>query len=366
MIRSVLKYFLFFATIFFSVNLTNAQFENYNPIVTNASKYQTQGFVSFQENFGKVDFVCANQCFILLDKLGSNDYLNLNGKLEGNGMIGYGFLVGQQIYPGENLQVNGLANIDQIFSFSKLQFFSQVPKEAQVVVIVQGNLTGGQFNQQIGELSFFEKFTNGFKQALEYKEYNPRTINFLEGPMRNGKYINQAFFPLIIILLAIALLVYRFSVDSKNKRKAVGFGVGVLVFFWIFFDFFSTVNQVKIYKQIMSATNIMENGRVGRSSDFYQFLDFIKTKVPKGAQGFFIAPYPFDFEGKYHIYPDVKFNVITGVNYMFFYNPYGNQAPFDFKEPVYSGGILTWKEFTFSVQQEIVRQPYAKIYILKK
>jgi hypothetical protein len=31
----------------------------------------------------------------------------------------------------------------------------------------------------------------------------------------------------------------------------------------------------------MSATNIMENGRVGRSSDFYQFLDFIKTKVPK-------------------------------------------------------------------------------------
>jgi hypothetical protein len=129
--------------------------------------------------------------------------------------------------------------------------------------------------------------------------------------MRNGKYINQAFFRWIIFFLALALLSYRFSTSRKNKQNAIWFGVGVIVFFWIFFDFFSTNNQVKIYNQTMSATNIMENGRVGRSSDFYQFLDFIKTKVPNKEKGFFVAPYPFQVEGPYHIYPAVKFGAIT-------------------------------------------------------
>ena len=144
------------------------------------------------------------------------------------------------------------------------------------------------------------------------------------------------------------------------------FGIGVLVFFRLFFDFFSTNNQVKIYKQTMSATNIMENGRVGKSSDFYQFLDFIKTKVSVWAEGAFIAPYPFEFEGKYHIYPDVKFDVITWVDYLFVYNPYGAQAPFGFIDPIYADGVLSRNTLTFPVQEEIVRQPHAKIYILKK
>jgi len=130
-------------------------------------------------------------------------------------------------------------------------------------------------------MSFFEKFGNGFRQALEYNEYNPRTINFLEWPLRNGKYINQAFFWPIVILLLLAVLRYFFSTQVKDKKRAIAFGIGTLVFFWLFFDFFSTINEVKIYNQTMSAKNIMENGRVGRSSDFYQFLDFIKTKVPK-------------------------------------------------------------------------------------
>jgi len=37
---------------------------------------------------------------------------------------------------------------------------------------------------------------------------------------------------------------------------------------------------VRIYEDVMDAPNIMQNGRVGKDSDFYQFLDFIKTKVP--------------------------------------------------------------------------------------
>jgi hypothetical protein len=97
--------------------------------------------------------------------------------------------------------------------------------------------------------------------------------------MRNGVYINQYFFWWIIVLLILAVLIYGFNTHPKNKQKAIWFGIGVVVFFWVFFDLFSTINQIKLYNQTMSATNIMENGRVGRGADFYPFLDFIKTKV---------------------------------------------------------------------------------------
>ncbi len=326
--------------------------------------YQQQWFTQFQELDGNMDFVCNSQCFALIGPMGSSDYFTLRWTLEGIGVVGYGFVVGQQIIPGETIQINWMSTSDQQFSFSKSPYFSQVPKDAQLVVMVQGVITGSHVSVTIWALSSFEKFWNGFRQALEYKEYNPRTINFLEWPMWNWKYINQAFFRWIIFFLGIALLSYRFSTSRKNKQNALWFGVGVIVFFWIFFDFFSTNNQVKLYNQTVSTTNIMENGRVGKTSDFYQFLDFIKTKVPDKEKGFFVASYPFQVEGPYHIYPAIKFGTITWVNYIFFYNPYGAQAPFDFKDPVYASGVLIWNGMTFSVQEEIVRQPYAKIYKL--
>jgi len=295
-----------------------------------------------------------------------SDYISLNGTLQGNGIIWYGFLVGQQVAPGETIHINWETILNQQFIFAKNQYYDQIPPGAQVIMVVQGAVTWNHVNMEFWALSFFDKFANWFRQALEYREYNPRTINFLEWPMWNGKFINQYFFVWIIILLAVALIAYRFSTERKDKRNSILFGAGVLIFFWIFFDFFSTNNQIKIYKQTMSATNIMENGRVGRNSDFYTFLDFIKTKVPKWSQWSFIAPYPYNFEWKYHIYPDVKFNILTWVKYIFYYNSYGAQAPFNFKDPIYANGVLTWDTLSFPVQEEIVRKPYAKIYILKK
>ncbi|MCF7834533.1 hypothetical protein K9M48_00560 [Candidatus Gracilibacteria bacterium] len=327
--------------------------------------YQQQGFDNYNEANGSINFKCTNQCFLLIGPVVENDFININGDIQGNGVIGYGFLVGEQIYPGETLQING-GNIDKNFVLAGSQIYSQIPGESQLVLLFQGSLQGNNIGINGGIMGVFDKFFNGFNQSLEYKPYNPRTINFLEGPMRNGKYINQAFFKTILILILLSFISYIFSSKKDNKRKSIYFGIGILVFFRIFFDFFSTVNEIKIYKDVMDAPNIMENGRVGKDSDFYQFLDFIKTKVPNGEKGAFIAPYPFYFEGKYHIYPDVKFDLITGVNYIFYFNSYGLQAPFDFKDPIYSDGILFREKLEFKVDQEIIRNPHAKIYILKK
>lgn len=135
--------------------------------------------------------------------------------------------------------------------------------------------------------------------------------------------------PWIIILLGLVLV---WSIFEKNAgqyiRPSMLFGFCVILFFWLFFDFFSTLNQIRMYQDFRSAKTFMDNGRLAKEGDFYKFLEYIQSKVPVNSLGNFIVPYPFDSEGKYHIYPYVKFHNPELIKYIFTYNPYGESAPF--------------------------------------
>gem|GEM_PF-1699554 len=61
--------------------------------------YQQQGFGQFQEFDGNMNFFCTGQCFALIGPMAGSDSLILNGTFQGNGIVGYGFLMGQQIAP---------------------------------------------------------------------------------------------------------------------------------------------------------------------------------------------------------------------------------------------------------------------------
>ncbi len=325
--------------------------------------FEQQGFTNFEDKNNHVSFLCEKQCFILLWTLDNNDYIELNWIIEWKGKIWYWFLNWIEIIPWNFFEISQNKNIKEKLVFSKFASFSQIPKQIQIVLIIDWNLKWDKIKIDLLNFNFIESFLNWFNEALEYREYNPRTINFLEWPMWNGKYINEAFFWLIIFLLFITIIWY--FIIWKNKKYCIYFWVWVLAFFWIFFDFFSTVNEMKIWKNTISAKNIMENWRLGKTSDFYSFLDFIKTKVPSKEKWFFIAPYPFESEGKYHIYPDVKFDSINKVKYIFWYNPYWSQSPFNFKDPIYSSWVLSWDKYKFNVKEEINWKKYGKIYILK-
>ena len=329
------------------------------------SVHQTQGFESYAESSWGAKFTCKKQCFIILDGMKQSQYIQLIGEISGSGRIWYGYINGQQIIPGAFTQIPG-TKIDQIFEFTKNPYFWQIPKDMPVVIFMEWDISANNFSEKMGNFSFFESFSRWWNEALSFKEYNPRTINFLEWPLWNGKYINEVFFWWIIAFLCIAVLWSFFErVFNSKTQRWLYFWVGILAFFWVFFDFFSSVNEYRIYKQTTSAKYIMENGRVGRTSDFYEFLEFIKTQVPKGAKWTFVAPYPFDFEGRYHIYPEVKFDDIKKVKYLFVYNPYGLEAPLGYKDPVISSGSLFYNSGSYIIEKEIPWKTGAKIYILK-
>jgi hypothetical protein len=61
-----------------------------------------------------MNFACTGQCLALVGPLAGSDYATLKWTFQWNGVVGYGFLVGQQIAPGETVQVNGESSVDQL------------------------------------------------------------------------------------------------------------------------------------------------------------------------------------------------------------------------------------------------------------
>lgn len=333
--------------------------------ITNSSfaTFNNQWFKSYTETENWINFECDKECFMVLGELGTSDYIKISWEFSGSWWFGYWFVNGKQIVPWDWVVVNWTKQFDNQYSLSELNFYSQLTPKIPVVIFIQSSVSGKWINIELWQLWLWASIASWFSDALKYREYNPRTINFLEWPTWNGKYINEVFFWRIVLLLALCFWLY-FLMWKKSKTPMY-LGIWVLVFFWVFFDFFSTVNEYRIYNEATSATNIMQNGRVGKSSDFYQFIEFAKQNIPKWEKWAFIAPYPFDFEWKYHIYPDVKFDSIDKVKYILSYNPYWPNSPFNFKDPVYDSWILIWDKYKLNVVKEIKYSNTAKIYIIK-
>ena len=123
-------------------------------------------------------------------------------------MVGYGFVVGQQIVPGENVQINGTTTVDQQFSFSKLPMYAQIPQDAQIVFIVQGMIEGNQMAVNLGFMDFYQKVGQGWKDFWTLDTFKPYTINFLYGPKMFGKSANSLFYWVFVI--GVVILLFKF------------------------------------------------------------------------------------------------------------------------------------------------------------
>lgn len=109
----------------------------------------------------------------------------------------------------------------------------------------------------------------------------------------------------------------------------------------------------------------MQNARVAKNSDMYQYVDWAKTLIPKGSIWYWMAAYPFDFEWKYHSYPQIKVGTLTWADYILFYNPYWSNNPFNFNEPIVSWNVISFWSSSIQFIKLYEYKNYAKIYQLK-
>ncbi|MDR0651135.1 MAG: hypothetical protein LBG59_07250 [Candidatus Peribacteria bacterium] len=115
-----------------------------------------QGFSVYQVTDEGARFSCQSECLVVLDKFSGKDILSIQGEIQGNGVLGYGFLVGQQVIPGETMQISSMM-LRQEWLFSRAPYIAQIPKDAQIVLIIQGSLQAEALRVDVRGLNFFQK-----------------------------------------------------------------------------------------------------------------------------------------------------------------------------------------------------------------
>lgn len=326
--------------------------------------YSSMWFEYYTEDASStISFSCGNQCFLLLGEKGMHDGVFIDA-IQGKGQIDVGTLTAtSQFIPLDSQKVSGSWSYFIMLDESR---WSTIPSNALVMVVLVGNFSGDRSIIKMSRQTWFDTFSKGFSNLLQYRKYDAQTINFLERPKRNDTYINQYFIRWIVGWLMLCALVYCFS--RSHKSLSLSIGLGICIFFWMFFDLFATVNQLKIATHVLSADAIMDNGRLADMTDYYDFLEFVKSNTKAGSKTFFMMPYPFDAEGRYHNYPHNKIGTFTGSQYIIEYYPYKKKNFAWFSDPILANDILQWSWFSSKIAKIITwdKPPYGKIYIVDK
>ncbi|MBF0105390.1 MAG: hypothetical protein HQM16_08705 [Deltaproteobacteria bacterium] len=148
---------------------------------------------------------------------------------------------------------------------------------------------------------------NRVKELFRFARFIPATINYITIPTWRGQRFSR---PVVFGLgCALSLLLpFCFAVaNSRGRRYFSSLAVFLVVVVWLFFDVIHTINQTRMCHWFVAAEDIMQNSRAAdASSEFPNFLTFIKDHIPRGKRGIFLLPYPMHFEGTYHAYPHVR------------------------------------------------------------
>ncbi len=191
--------------------------------------YQQQWFTTYTEaSDNSVSFSCAGQCFLLIGPMWYYDLLSLKGTLQGDGQIWYGFLVGQQVFPGDLFPAQGMNQ--KTFAFSTHPVFSQLPSEGvQVVVLVNWNVEASGLSVALTQLSFGQKISQWRKDFWTNEPLRPYSINLRYG-------VKILWTPLVKIIYWVFALWFIWTllfVRDKQKKQTfiLSFAVILVVLF---------------------------------------------------------------------------------------------------------------------------------------
>lgn len=239
------------------------------------SAIQQQGFESFSEKDGKIAFSCKAQCIYVLGSYSRQyNYIVTQISAKGQGNIGYGFVNGQQIIPGEIIPfVNG----QQKFSFTRLSFLSQIPDGFPIVMIMDGVISG-EILSEMKQNTFGENMMSGWNDFWTFDSFRPYSINLLYGPKIGGISVNGIFYTFFILLSIIVIFVLFFR-GKENKILLVICVIGSIL--WILYDIRMTMElngyYVKDYKEYVSKESGARNFR--DRGDFYDFMNFTQKTL---------------------------------------------------------------------------------------
>ena len=191
---------------------------------TSTFAYLQQGFSSYQETNGSLAFVCETQCVIILWPLAGYDSVLVTGPLAGDGQFGYGFLVGQQIYPGETVPVQWVSS--KLFTFATHPLISQLPKkDTQLVLIARGNVQTSGVTVWLDKLSLGQNIRQWWTDFWTNEPLRPYSINLRYGVKILWTSLVKIGYRLFVIACIASLL----CIHSRDQRRSAIIFRGILL-----------------------------------------------------------------------------------------------------------------------------------------
>lgn len=205
--------------------------------------HQNQGFETYSESSVWTRFNCKKQCFIILWGMGQSEYIKLRGQISGSGSIGYGFLNGQQIIPGEFRSVTSRMTMNDKILFSNNQYFSQIPKELPIVIVISGEVASDNIAMNLWNLTFGETIVRSWNQFFKTENLAQYSINLLYGYSVWETSLTWILSLLFFIVVLGIIFVYSF--DRRRFFLPI-FIAGII--FVVFYDLREQINLSMVRK----------------------------------------------------------------------------------------------------------------------
>lgn len=305
------KIFLLFTSFFLFLNIANLEFFN-------------QWFKNFSENDSYINFVCEKQCIAILWDLENNDKISLSWKIDWKWILWYWFLIWEKIYPWETFQITWNTELNQDFNFSKIQFFSQIPKDSKIVLILDWALNWKKVKLSLLSIWWFEKLSVWWNDFWTFDTFKPYSINLLNWPRIFWESANSIFYWIFILWSIIILFIFWFKIKKANKKIFI-LWLTLFVLYDIRMSLEMNNYYINDYNTYISKPKYEKNYR--DRWDFYSFVDFTKNNLDKlwikkyDKVSFYTDnTWPFPWSMKYFLYPyNVELNKESKKYYIFYW-----------------------------------------------
>lgn len=268
-----------------------------------------QGFKNFEEKKDWFYADCQSQCFIFLSKLWWNDKLKILWNISWDWKFWYSFAVWKKIIQWEIFKIKWWWKIENEFTFSKNKFFSQIPKNSEIVLIFEWKIKIKSLKYKISKNSFWKNISEWRINFWSFDKFAPYTINLLYWPKIWWQSANSIFYWIFILWIFFLIIQWYIKWKEINIFKNI-FILSLIL--WLFYDLRMTteinkyyINDYKDYISQEKWENIFRDRWY-----LYSFLDFAKENLKWNIWKFEEISFytdnswPFPWTAKYFLYPN--------------------------------------------------------------
>ncbi len=213
-----------------------------------------------------------NQCEIILWQKDKIDYLNIDWIVKWNGVVGYWFLIWNQISLLNQYDITVSSQINESMNFIEYkQYLNSIPWDTNLILLFNGNINWN-LKLHSGKFSFWQRISQWRKDFWKMESYTPYSINLRYWVTLMWTSIVKCGY-ILFIITAILILIFKKGKKEKKFR--------IIFYFWLWLFLFIWIRNTVTYTSILSQWLSWFKGDKTYFDlwDYIAFTDKVRTEL---------------------------------------------------------------------------------------